>query len=334
MKTRVISIDPIHPDPGVIAEAATIIRAGGLVAFPTETVYGLGANALDESAVRKIFAAKGRPSDNPLIVHLAEVAEAEKYASLPDSAVVQKLADKYWPGPLTLVLQKKSVIPSVVTAGLATVSVRVPDHPVAQALIRAAGVPIAAPSANISGRPSPTDAPHVLMDLDGKVDLILDAGPVKWGVESTVLDLTTDTPTILRPGAITQEMLKEQLPLVEIERKTLNLTPKAPGMKYRHYAPKCVVHILLSPVTDQVLDQLEQVALAEGKKVGVVLLSFMKVPASLTFFQMKSIEEYAAQLYRVFREADSQQLDVLYVEEVDESGLGRAIMNRVKKAAE
>ena len=241
METKVVRMDLEHMDVEAIQEAGEILKAGGLVAFPTETVYGLGGNALDEEAAEKIYQAKGRPCDNPLIIHIAEFSALGKIVTrVPEKA--KKLAEKYWPGPLTMIFPKSSRVPHETTGGLETVAVRMPDHPLALALIRAGGGYIAAPSANTSGRPSPTCAAHVEEDLNGRIDMILDGGPVGIGLESTIVDFTEDIPTILRPGYINKEMLETVIGQVQIDRGLIssnsNVRPKAPGMKYRHYAPK------------------------------------------------------------------------------------------------
>lgn len=250
MKTKIRKIDSKNPQKEIIEEAAAVLRAGGLVAFPTETVYGLGGNALDAKASEKIYAAKGRPSDNPLIVHIARMEDLEKIVlEVPEKAKI--LAAAYWPGPLTMILPKSAAVPYETTGGLESVAVRYPSHPVARDLILASGGFIAAPSANTSGRPSPTTAAHVEEDLTGAVDMILDGGQVGIGIESTIVDFTEDVPTVLRPGYISLEMLREQLGKVRMDRGLLkndgSQHPKAPGMKYRHYAPKAellsLIHI-------------------------------------------------------------------------------------------
>ena len=243
MKTKVIKIkDKTRPEDGELLEAAEILRSGGLVAFPTETVYGLGANALDEAAAKKIYAAKGRPSDNPLIAHISSMEELPALVrEIPEAG--RKLAEKYWPGPLTMIFPKKDVVPYGTTGGLDTVAVRMPSDPVANRLIKLAGIPVAAPSANTSGRPSPTRAEHVIEDMDGKIEMILDGGQVGIGVESTIVDVSGPVPTLLRPGAVTLEMLRETLGQVEVDPAILgpvkgDVKPKAPGMKYRHGSRK------------------------------------------------------------------------------------------------
>ena len=242
MDTIIEKVDSGHIDTDVMEQAGKLIAEGELVAFPTETVYGLGGDALDPDASRRIYAAKGRPSDNPLIVHIADFDDMKRVArEVPEQA--KKLADAFWPGPLTMVFPKSDIVPYGTTGGLDTVAVRMPSDPVANRLIKLAGVPVAAPSANTSGRPSPTTAQHVWQDMEGKIEMILDGGPVGIGVESTIVDVSGDVPTLLRPGAITMEMLRETVGQVEIDPAiqappSADLRPKAPGMKYRHYAPK------------------------------------------------------------------------------------------------
>jgi len=269
-------IKDVKKDAKYITAAGSIIAAGGLVAFPTETVYGLGANALNGRAVQRIFQAKGRPADNPLIVHVADPAEVEQVAHLNETAT--KLMQTFWPGPLTLVLPKKPNVPDEVTAGLDTVAVRMPNHPVALTLIKAAAVPIAAPSANLSGRPSPTTVWHVLEDMTGNIAGVLDGGSCQLGVESTVLDISGGTPTILRPGGVTAEQLQPVLgvvqydPALENHQPQGNIKPRSPGVKYKHYAPKAKV-ILLEGAVAAVVDQthrLQNQYQATGKRVGIL----------------------------------------------------------------
>ncbi len=291
---------------------ASILRKGGLVAFPTETVYGLGANALDENAVKKIFEAKGRPSDNPLIVHVSDKEELFALVSkVPEKA--QKLMDKFWPGPLTLVLNKSKSVPRAVTAGQETVAIRMPNNKIALELIKQSGIPVAAPSANVSTRPSPTEAKHVLEDLDGKIDAIIDGGRTDIGLESTVIDLTSETPTILRPGKITKEELEKVIGKIETKAKAGKVA-KAPGMKYKHYSPKAKVIL----VTKKEIPSLKRKL--GTKKIGIIL-------------KEGTFEEFAKSLFSKFREMDKKGIEVILVEKIKEKGLGVAIMNRLKKAA-
>ena len=275
MKTEVIKIDQNNMDTEALERAAAIIRDGGLVAFPTETVYGLGADALSAEASKKIYAAKGRPSDNPLIVHVAEFSDMEKIAQeMPEEA--KKLADAFWPGPLTMIVRKNDKVPYETTGGMDTVAVRMPNHPVALELIRRSGGYIAAPSANTSGKPSPTLAEHVAFDMDGRIPMILDGGPVGIGIESTIVDLTEDIPMILRPGYITPKMLEKVIGEVKIDPGIIASDslqkPKAPGMKYKHYAPKADL-ILVDGEEEKVvakINALAKEAVLLGKKVGII----------------------------------------------------------------
>ena len=326
-----------------LEEAARILREGGLVAFPTETVYGLGANALDEEAAKKIYAAKGRPSDNPLIAHISSPEELKPLAAeIPDMA--KKLMDCYWPGPMTLVFKKTDLVPYGTTGGLDTVAVRMPSDPVAKTLIRPAGVPIAAPSANSSGRPSPTTADHVWQDMEGKIDMIVDGGPVGIGLESTIIDVTGPVAMILRPGAITIEMVRETLGEAEMDPAILGPMkegehPKAPGMKYRHYAPKAPL-TLVEGEMDQVvktINRLAREALKEGKKVGIICTDETRTCYPAGMIQSIGIrakeETVAHNLYAVLREFDDLGADVIYSESFPGDQIGQAIMNRLTKAA-
>lgn len=340
MKTKVYTVDPDHPDEKMMAEAGQLIRSGKLVAFPTETVYGLGANALDPEAIARIFEAKGRPQDNPLILHLSAQSEIDRFVSdIP--AIARDLMSRFWPGPLTLVLHRSALVPDVLTAGLDTVAVRVPAHPVARALIRAAGVPVAAPSANLSGKPSPTQAKHVIRDLSGRVDLVLEGGDSRIGLESTVLDLTTEPPTLLRPGGVTLEMLQEILEEVQehaVVRETQSkiVEAPAPGMKYRHYAPEAKL-ILVEGEAELV--RAKMLALAselnlEGKQVGAIT-SFARPMPGVQFHKIAggTEEEMAHNLFRIFREFNEEAIDIILAEGIPGNGLGLAIMNRLKKAS-
>lgn len=321
---------------------AELLRAGDLVAFPTETVYGLGANALDAQAVLRIFAAKGRPADNPLIVH---VAEPENLAPLCCvTPLAHRLIDAFWPGPLTLLLKKKPAIPPEVTAGLDSVAVRMPSHPVAHALLAACGVPVAAPSANRSGKPSPTLAQHVMDDMDGRIPLILDGGPCQVGVESTVLDLTCDPPCILRPGGITREMLETVLPKVNVAGSVLRPLQQgekalSPGMRYQHYAPQGQLTLIAGPeeLTLPLMNRLYDEAAAQGE--SCCLLVFENALAQTGGRRSQSLgdrqrpEEMAERLFQLLRLMDKQGVTRIYSQVVDAQGLGLAIMNRLGRAA-
>lgn len=340
MNTQVLKVDPDTPDPYLISEAGNTIRSGGLVAFPTETVYGLGANALNPEAIERIFHAKGRPQDNPLILHLSDASEIYPYVA-EVSELALKLMARFWPGPLTLVLPRTELVPSILSAGLDTVAIRVPDHPVAQALIRAAGVPVAAPSANSSGKPSPTQAAHVIRDLSGKIDMVIDGGETNIGLESTVLDLTGMLPTLLRPGGVTLEQLREVLGEVMEHQVVRNQTSDvvealAPGMKYRHYAPKAGL-ILLEGSREAVREKMTGLVAEfqnEGKHVGVITMDQEPVVgAEVQKVAGKSRPEMAHNLFRILREFDEENIDVIIAEGVPGTGLGLAIMNRLKKAS-
>lgn len=341
--TLYMKVDPVHPEQIAIEEAALILRRGGLVAFPTETVYGLGANALDGRAVARIFKAKGRPSDNPIIVH---VAGREQVSALTESlpAAAEMLMDAYWPGPLTLVLPVGEMVPREVTAGLRTVAVRMPDHPVALALIRAAGVPVAAPSANMSGRPSPTSAEHVLEDLKGRIEAVLDGGPAGVGVESTVLDMTSKVPVVLRPGGITPEDLRDVLGEVEVDPAAAagfskEEKPRSPGMKYAHYAPLAPLRLVIGKPEAAAL-KIKELAgneKARGRKVGILSFSknddFSYYGEVVTAGCREKPETVAAGLYSALRRFNDLGVDIIFAEGLDELGVGLAVMNRLKKAA-
>ncbi len=342
MDTKVVIMDEVHMDTRALAEAGRLIKQGELVAFPTETVYGLGGDALQADSARKIYAAKGRPSDNPLIIHISRWEDIYHICrDIPEAA--KKLADAFWPGPLTMVLKKQEVVPKETTGGLDTVAVRLPSHPVARAFIEAAGGYVAAPSANVSGRPSPTLAKYVLEDMDGKIPLIIDGGAVGIGVESTIVDLTEDTPVILRPGYITHDMLCEVLGAVSEDATMMeslqNVAPKAPGMKYRHYAPKGSLTIVAGP-TDEVIsyinDACEAASLA-GKRTGVLCTSETadRYQADCVKCVGTRADEctVAHSLYQMLRECDDEGLEVLYAESFPTEGIGQAIMNRLLKAA-
>jgi L-threonylcarbamoyladenylate synthase len=320
---RVLTVDADNPDPAVIRRAAEVLRAGGLVAFPTETVYGLGADACDAAAVERIFAAKGRPPDNPLIVHVAGTAGlAEVAAVVPPLAA--DLAARWWPGPLTLVVDARPEIPAVTTGGLRTVAVRHPAHRVAQALLQAAARPVAAPSANRSGRPSPTTAAHVVADLGEMVDLVLDAGPCPVGVESTVVDARFDAPVVLREGSVTREDLGIPASAAATPEQAL----ASPGTRYRHYAPACRVEI--APVGEA---GRRAAALAgSGHRVGLVGPPPVP-PGVVGLADAEDAAALARVLYDALRAAEDAQVDVVVVEAVREEGIGRAVMDRLRRAA-
>ena len=330
-------------DEVIYSKAAEILKNGGLVAFPTETVYGLGANALDCDASKKVYSAKGRPSDNPLIVHIADLA-ALQVLSIDVNENALKLAKAFWPGPLTMILKKTAIVPDEITGGLNTVAIRMPSHPTARHLIEKSGIYIAAPSANTSGRPSPTKAAHVIDDLKGKIDMIIEDDTVDIGIESTIVDLSEAVPTILRPGYITKEMLEQVLEHVEIDRAIIegaptSAVPKAPGMKYKHYAPKADLTIVEGDES-RVIARINSIArgkIAEGFKIGI-----MATDESLSRYQYGEIRSVgtrsdeatvAKHLYEVLREFDELGVDYIYSEGFSMENVGQAVMNRLIKAA-
>ena len=342
MNTKIYKIQDTANDVTLLEEAGAIIREGGLVAFPTETVYGLGGDAMNPSASAKIYAAKGRPSDNPLIVHIWDFSQLEEIASeLPPEA--KKLSDAFWPGPLTMIVPKNDKIPYETTGGLDTVAVRMPSHPIAKEFIRLSGRMIAAPSANTSGRPSPTKAEHVAHDLDGKIDAIIDGGSVDIGLESTIVDLSEGIPTILRPGYITKAMLEEVVGEVRIDPGILSenekVRPKAPGMRYKHYAPKGDLTIINGQQDAVVayINAATEEALAAGKRVGIVATeetrAFYNRGEVLTIGSRDDEDSIAHNLYGILRNFDELGVEVIYSESFSTPRIGQAIMNRLFKAA-
>jgi len=329
--TKVFSIDPDKPDMKLLASAGRTLRKGGTVAFPTETVYGLGANALDEQAVEKIFIAKGRPGDNPLIVHIHSISQLDELVSnIPKHA--KKLMDQFWPGPLTRIFPKSDAVPSVVTAGLSTVAIRMPGHIIANLLLQEAGCPVAAPSANISTRPSPTSAQHVIQDLNGKVDIIIDSGSAQIGIESTILDITHSPALILRPGHVTLEELKEFINVESYVPKKGD-APKSPGMKYRHYAPQAKVILVLGN-EKAVNAKMKELILNYKKtnnKVGV-LVSKGNFVADMVLY-VETPEKMAKYLFSSFRTFDQHGMDIIIAGGIDMKGLGTALFNRMEKAS-
>ena len=351
METRIFSKKDIE-------EAARILKAGGLVAFPTETVYGLGGNGLDKEAARKIYAAKGRPSDNPLILHVSKMEEVYPLVeSVPEKAKL--LMESFWPGPLTLILKKSKIVPLESTGGLDTVALRCPDNGVTLELIERAGLPVAGPSANLSGSPSPTEASHVYHDLAGRIEGILDDGAVGIGVESTILDMSTDRPTLLRPGAITLEDLTEVLgekpeidPTLLGKKMEDGFIPKAPGMKYRHYAPKAEM-ILFCAVEkkgseDKISKRIAEYLEEEGKGFPREKIAILCAEETKHFYQEMAKKEgiilkvlgrrdeplsMTHNLFRLLRECDEEGIELILSEGYSEEGIGFALMNRMKKAA-
>jgi len=333
-----------EPEIDKVRVAADIIRSGGLVAFPTETVYGLGADALNPEAVARIYSAKKRPLDNPIIVHVASRDELYKIAEeVPKDA--ERLIDTFWPGPLTLVLKASRIVPKATTGGLDTVAVRMPDFKVALALIRESGVPIAAPSANLAGRPSPTSAEHVRQDLEGRIDLILDAGPTRVGVESTVLDLTTDPPQVLRPGGVPYEELKNILslvalhPVVAAEVEIPLAQARSPGMKHRHYAPNAKVVLVEGRLAATIVkvQELANYHMKEGEKVGILATdqtaSRYESDVVKSLGDRDNLATAASNLFRLLREFDEERVNIIVAEGVPARGLGLAIMNRLRRAS-
>lgn len=337
-----IRMDEQHIDAALLKEAGDIIKGGGLVAFPTETVYGLGGDALNPASSKKIYAAKGRPSDNPLIVHIADrEALSAIVKEVPEKAVL--LADAFWPGPLTMIFQKAESVPKETTGGLDTVAVRMPVHKVAREFIRAAGGYVAAPSANRSGRPSPTVAKYVAQDMDGRIEMIIDGGDVELGLESTIVDMTVPEPMILRPGYITKQMLKEVLETVSedstLMKEESGQAPKAPGMKYRHYAPKgdlTVVEGKTDAVIDYINARTDEFA-GQGKKVGVIgtdeTAGRYHARTVKSAGDREKDENAARRLYKMLREFDDEGIEVIYSEAFGAEGVGQAVMNRLLKAA-
>lgn len=343
MKTQIAILDENDIDMQAIEKAGKIIKNGGLVAFPTETVYGLGGDALNPESSRKIYAAKGRPSDNPLIVHVSNMDALNAItAEIPEKA--KKLAAKYWPGPLTMIFRKTETVPKETTGGLETVAVRMPSNKIARALIDASGGYIAAPSANLSGRPSPTIAKYVIEDMDGRIDMIIDGGASEVGLESTIVDFTEKEPMILRPGYITQAMLEEALEENVVWDRAIidaNSTqaPKAPGMKYRHYAPKGELTIVEGE-NDRVVSLINEMAASDtkkGLKVGVIATgeneNLYSADVVKSAGHKNCEEENAHHLFRILREFDEENVDKIYSEAFPDEGVGAAVMNRLLKAA-
>jgi L-threonylcarbamoyladenylate synthase len=343
--TDVIFLDARRPDPAGIARAAALLRAGALVAFPTETVYGLGAHALDVEAVRRIFTAKGRPAGDPLIVHVHDDSQLRHLAADVPPAVAA-LASRFWPGPLTIVLPRAARVPTEVTAGLNTVAIRVPAHPIAHALIAAAAIPVAAPSANLFSRPSPTRAEHVLQDLDGRIDLVIDGGPTDVGVESTVLDLTEATPTILRPGAITLEMIRAVLPNARMQDDVAgrsDIGMKSPGQLAKHYSPRTPLTLYEGEPGAVVARIAADVALAlaAGRRVGVLAANEDPLAASSAdglrvekLGSERDLTAIAANLYHALRQLDADHVDLIVARSFGgDADLGVTISDRLRRAA-
>lgn len=342
MKTKVVKMLENNLNEEAIEEAAEVIKNGGLVAFPTETVYGLGANALNPQSVKKIFEAKGRPQDNPLIVHIADY-DLQGYAKeVPD--IVNKLINRFWPGPLTIILEKQDIIPDETSGGLSSIGLRMPNNNIALALIKKAGLPIAAPSANLSGKPSPTEVQRCIEDLDGRVDFIIGGSESEIGVESTVLDCTSYPPCILRPGAVTLEMLREVDEKIYIDpaiMETLgeNIKPKAPGMKYRHYAPKASVKIIKGDLK-KTIEKINE--MVQNYKDGEIKFGILATEETKKFYlatevislgSREDLSSIAHNLFEALRALDDKNVDIILSEAFEEEGIGIAIMNRLNKAA-
>ena len=339
MNTIISKIDINNIDKNEIKKQSKLLSEGKTVIFPTETVYGLGANALDEDAVKKIYEAKGRPSDNPLIVHIYDKEEVYNLAENINEKA-KTIMDKFWPGPITIILNKKDIVPYRTSGGLETVAIRMPSHLIAREIIKEAGVPIAAPSANISGRPSPTKADHVYEEMNGRVSGIVLGGDCNFGLESTVLDVTTENPMILRPGSITKEDLEKVIGEVlidpSLERKEDNKKAKAPGMKYTHYSPDADVYIVsgnreetISKINSLVVENNEK-----GLKTGVMCLEQNKNNYKGEVVSLGStLEEVGSNLFDVLRKMDKMNIDIVYSEEFSRNGVGQAIMNRLLKSA-
>lgn len=337
--TTVLAINPMQPDSSLIEQAAAILRHGGLVAFPTETVYGLGADATDENAVDRIFVAKGRPSTDPIIVHIAALNQLEQVA-LDIPQLAYQLAERFWAGALTMILKRAPTIPPNVSATLPTVAVRMPSHPVAHALIAAAGTPVAAPSANTFSRPSATTTQHVLDDLSGRINMILDGGSTPIGVESTVLDLTGQVPVVLRPGGVSLEALREIIPDLQLKSKYLGTDTLAvsPGQLIKHYSPRAEMCLYADEHAGNAMIAAAYERLAHGQRVGVLLLN-----SETTLWQSLNVilealgdtlEEAAARLFAALRSLDSQGVDVIFAHGYERDGLGAAIWDRLVRAAE
>ncbi len=344
MLTHVTRVNSNNPEPSKIDAAAKILLKGGLVVFPTETVYGVGANALNPYAVKKIFLAKGRPADNPLIVHIGHTDDLQTLAKNV-SRKAHRLAREFWPGPLTLVLEKSQREPEIATGGLDTIAIRIPSNKISLSVIRTAGIPIAAPSANVSGRPSPTRVSHVLEDLYGKVDLIMDGGRTLIGLESTVMDMTPNVPILLRPGGLPIERIKETIGKISIHPSVLDPKDrlqnsnqhKSPGMKYRHYSPKADVILVEGSklrVRNKIIELARRMRNEQSKSVCIMTKNKdSKYTADIVRFVGNDFKTMSSNLFEIFRYADNHNIDAIIAEEVESVDLGLAVMNRLKRAA-
>ncbi len=343
METKIVKINSENIDEALISEAASLIKEGKLVAFPTETVYGLGANGLDEKAVIKIFEAKGRPQDNPLILHIESIDQLIPLVEYVPEIAYQCI-ERFWPGPLTMIFKRSSLVADIITGGLDTVAIRMPENKIARELIRWSKVPIAAPSANLSGKPSPTAANHVIKDLSGRVDMIIDGGSTGVGLESTVLDLSGDIPMVLRPGGITIEDLREIIPNVTQDLGTIkesqDIVPRSPGQKYRHYAPLAEMRVYTGDVEDIVnaINQACHELKIQGRKVGIMATKETKDRYNLGVIikvvgTREQKETIATNLFDVIRQFDDEDVDIILAEGVETDHIGMAIMNRMMKAS-
>lgn len=340
MKTEIIKFKGNEKDKKYLDKIKKTFERGGLVVIPTETVYGLGGNGLDADACKKIYKAKGRPSDNPLILHIAENSQLDELVEeIPD--VAKKCMEKFWPGPLTMIFKRSDIIPDAVTGGLDTVAIREPSHKIANKILKAVHLPIAAPSANISGRPSPTKIEHVLEDLDGKVDIVVDGGKSVVGIESTVLDVTVDPPMILRPGKITLEDLQKISPDITIDQSTIDATnkkvPKSPGQKYKHYAPRAEAICFGGNIDKMVLEIQKNIDENKDKKVAVLASTetideYKNYDLKINLGSREHLEEVASNLFDALRHCDDEGVDLILAEGFEPIGLGLSIMNRLLKA--
>lgn len=338
MITKISKFDSKNIDENIIKKASDLIKNGELVAFPTETVYGLGADGLNENACKKIFEAKGRPSDNPLILHISNISMLYNLVENVDPKS-KKLIDKCWPGPLTIIFKKSKIIPNIITAGLDTVAIRFPSNKIAQSLIEASNTPIAAPSANISGRPSPTRADDVYNDMNGKINLILDGGESDIGIESTVIDMSEDIPTILRPGFFTFEFIKEILSDVKLDDSLVDNSkiPKSPGQKYKHYAPKAKMEVYVGERSEEAIKSKALELKEKGLKVGVLVfdqyIDDFKDYFSINIGNKDDLSYMSHVLFTSLRLMDMENVDIILAQGVEEINLGKSIMNRMKKSA-
>ncbi len=345
MQTKVIPMDIKNPysEKEKLVEVATLLKKGEVVACPTESVYGLFANALDENAVKKIYVAKGRPSDNPLIVHISNYSMLESIVEeVPEKAKL--LMERFWPAPLTILLKKKNLVPATTTAGLNTVGVRMPKNDIILSIIEEAGVPLAAPSANVSGKPSPTCAKHVLEDMEGRIPCIVDGGDCDFGVESTIIDLSSETPMILRPGNITINMIQDVIGQVSVDATIINDSvikeaPKAPGMKYKHYAPLCEV-LIVKGENEKVVKKIYELAKNSPKRVGIICTleneTFFRDLENIKIFSIgtrSNLNTITQNLFKTLRQLDEDKLDIAFCESFSRDDEGLAIMNRLVKAS-